>query len=119
MKKILILLSLLTSLVIAGQNDLYFRNLTYNLSGKDNMCYKLEYGMKAYYFKLYNDGNLLVETKYTTPPGDITETVGFIKNTEVRHAFADTYGACMFYRDVVVNKLKVDANNYVNMKEKK
>ena len=92
--------------------------LNYVYSFQDKKCEKMTIGNKKFFLDKQADGTLLVERNYDTLAGVVSETLSDIAGKEYQHVFAETYGSCMLYVDVIIlNKEIKDKNIYVNMKD--
>lgn len=122
MKKIL-LLTLLTLGLFAESNiplELTPRNINYLYSYGEKKCIKLSVADKNHYLGNQKNGTLLVERNYDTVAGVVSETLSEINGQEYQHLFAETYGSCMLYVDVVINKKEIqDKNIYIKMQDPK
>lgn len=122
MKKIL-LLALLTLGLFAESTiplELTPRNINYLYSYGEKKCTRLSIADKSNYLSSQKNGTLLVERNYDTVAGVVSETLSEINGQEYQHLFAETYGSCMLYVDVVINNKEIpDKNIYVKMKDPK
>lgn len=125
LKTILFSLLLTIGLVNNGfavEDRVYISDLNYAYDFSKKKCERLEFDLKKYFYNKLHDGMIITNRKYDTDAGLITEVIGKISegSTEKTWIFADTYGACKFYDDVIEKNLENrNIKNYINLPEPK
>lgn len=107
-------LGLLSSQLFAIEPTL--SDLNYVWIPKEKKCEKTTIQEKSYILKEIERGNLILDKKFEKDNETILSFVGESSdNTEYTITTMSSFGRCRFYEDLIIKKLPVDSNNYINL----
>ena len=106
-------LGLLSSQLFAVEPTL--SDLNYVWLPKEKKCGKTTIQEKSYILKEIERGNLILDKKFEKDNETILSFVGENSGTEYTITTMSSFGRCRFYEDLIIKKLQVDSNNYINL----
>lgn len=90
-------------------------DLNYVWLPKEKKCGKTTIQEKSFILKEIERGNLILDKKFERDNETILSFVGEDSGVEYTIATMSSFGRCRFYEDLIIKKLQVDSNNYINL----
>lgn len=111
----LVLLGLVGTSLFAGDYDINTNNIQSFYNFKDKKCDTLTFKDKANTIRDIRNGYIIVNEKYTNDAGVTYILVGSDTNgKEFEMVFTSNYNQCRLYEDLILKKLDVKVENYIN-----
>ena len=110
----------LSSGLLAQDYDIKVSDLKSFYNVKDKKCDTLSFNMKTFIINDIRNGNLIVNEKYINDAGITYIIVGEWENGQgYEMVITSNLNQCRFYEDLIIKKMDVKANAYMNHSVKK